>query len=367
MPADAKTRSKRFHMNVKRSRTKRPAFELGGQKIPPGTRSTIDVPVSVLSTHTPMNLPVQVVHGRRDGPVMFVSAVVHGDEVMGVEIIRRLLRHRAMRTLRGTLLAVPIVNGFGFITHSRYLPDRRDLNRSFPGKEMGSLASMLAELFLREVVCRSDLGIDLHTAALHRTNLPQIRVGSRGDRAFDLAMAFGAPVVLLSKMREGSLRQAAKNENVDVLVYEAGEALRFDEISIRTGMMGILRVMNSVGMLRSTTIRPSKVASLVSTFSQWVRAPDGGLLRAHRQSGDIVAEGETIGIVADPFGEKEWPVIAPLAGIIIGRTNLPVVNQGDALFHIARIRSADDAEEKLNLHTEELAMSALDDDDDEIL
>ena len=352
---------------VAEAKTKRPAFEFGGQWIGAGKRATIDVPISVLSTHTPMTLPVQVVHGRQDGPVMFVSAVVHGDEVLGVEIIRRLLRHRALRSLRGTLLAVPVVNSFGFISHSRYLPDRRDLNRSFPGREMGSLASMLADLFLREVVCRSDFGIDLHTAAQHRTNLPQIRIGSRDGRAYDLAMEFGAPVVLLSKLREGSLRQAARAEGVDVLVYEAGEALRFDETSVRIGMTGILRVMNKLGMLKTTAIKPSKVKPFLSSHSQWMRAPEGGLLRAHRQCGDVVVQGETIGYVADPFGEREWPVNASMGGIIVGRTNLPVTNRGDALFHIARIEKAGDAEHKLNALSEELAMEALSDDDDEIL
>jgi len=156
--------------------TQRAAFAIGDEIVPAGMRRIVHLPVSVLSDHTPVNLSVEVIHGRRDGPVVFVSAAVHGDEVIGVEIVRRLLRAPALRGMRGTLLVVPIVNTYGFLSHSRYLPDRRDLNRSFPGSRGGSLASRLAHLFLTEVVSRASLGIDLHSAAIHRTNLPQIRV-----------------------------------------------------------------------------------------------------------------------------------------------------------------------------------------------
>ncbi|MDA0339912.1 MAG: succinylglutamate desuccinylase/aspartoacylase family protein, partial [Proteobacteria bacterium] len=150
---------------------KRDGFALDGERVAPGTRRTIDLPFGELSNHTPITLPVQVVHGRNEGPVLFVSGAVHGDEIIGVEIIRRLLGTWALRGMRGTLIAVPIVNAFGFITHSRYLPDRRDLNRSFPGSETGSLAAQLAHLFMTQIVKRSDFGIDLHSAAIHRSNL----------------------------------------------------------------------------------------------------------------------------------------------------------------------------------------------------
>jgi predicted deacylase len=174
----------------------------------PGERRHGHLPLSALSNQTPMAVPVSVIHGRRDGPVLFVSAAVHGDELTGVAICRRLLASKALAVGRGTLLMVPIVNAFGFISHSRYLPDRRDLNRSFPGSVRGSLAAQLANLFLTEVVARSNYGIDLHSAAIHRSNLPQIRVDSH-DEALELAEAFGAPIIVHSGLREGSLRQAA--------------------------------------------------------------------------------------------------------------------------------------------------------------
>jgi len=340
------------------------AFDFGGLDVMPGTRATIDLPVSVLSNHTPMTLPVQIVHGRTDGPVLFLSATVHGDEVLGIEIIRRVLQHRALKTISGTLMAIPIVNALGFINHSRYLPDRRDLNRSFPGSDRGSLASMIADLFLREVVQRSDFGIDLHTAALHRTNLPQIRTSSLKGRAFELSKAFGAPAILVSSLREGSMRQAAKEAGVDVLVFEAGQALRFDEMAIRAGVLGVLRVMVQMGMLKPSAVKPSKVASLVSVLSKWERAPQGGIYRAHRTIGDVVSQGEAIGFVSDPFGEVETPVLSTMDGIVVGRTNLPVVNRGDALCHIAEIMGSHDVERKLGTIEDELTMSPLFDEDE---
>ena len=176
--------------------TKRLPFEIGSHTVEPGERRWVDLPISMLSDHTPVTMTVEVLHGRNDGPVLFLSAAVHGDEVLGVEIIRRILRHRSMNKIRGTLLAVPVVNSYGFISHSRYLPDGRDLNRSFPGSDKGSLASQLADLFLREIVLRSEVGIDLHTAGRHRFNLPQIRLSARSGRSFELAKAFGAPVIV---------------------------------------------------------------------------------------------------------------------------------------------------------------------------
>ncbi|MBZ0215931.1 MAG: succinylglutamate desuccinylase/aspartoacylase family protein [Fimbriimonadaceae bacterium] len=314
---------------------KRAPFVLGDAKILLGERRTIDLPVSVLSDHTPVTMSVHVVHGTRPGPTLFVSAAVHGDEVMGVEVARRLLRVPRLGALRGTLLVVPIVNAFGFLNHSRYLPDRRDLNRSFPGSETGSLAGRLAHLFMREIVERADFGIDLHSAAIHRTNMPQIRVSPSGDETMALANVFGAPVVITSSLREGSLRQTAFAKGVDVLVYEAGEALRFDELSTRVGVSGILRVMHALGMLAAKGIPKAAGKPARASSSSWLRAPAGGLLRTFKPSGEAVVPGETLGIISDPFGETEIEVKSHLSGIIVGRTNLPVVNEGDALFHIA--------------------------------
>ncbi len=330
---------------------RRAAFEIGGHSIPAGTRQTVDLPVSVLSDHTPVSMSVHVVHGKADGPTVFVSAGIHGDEVIGVEIVRRLLRAPNLKSLRGTLIVIPIVNAFGFINHSRYLPDRRDLNRMFPGTPGGSLASRLAHLFLTEVVARCDLGIDLHSAAIHRTNLPQVRISPDNAYTATLAEVFGAPVILQSPLREGSLRGAAKDIGKDILLFEAGEGLRFDEMSVRAGVAGILRVLHHVGQLPAKGIAKPKALPQYCTSSKWLRAPAGGLLRTFRADGDVVAEGDVMAVVADPFGEAEEEIIAPFNGIVVGRAVLPVVNEGDAVFHLARVKSmavAEGAVEDLN-------------------
>jgi predicted deacylase len=342
----------------------RAPFVLGGHMIDAGTRRTVHLPVSVLSDHTPVAMSAHVIHGRLAGPTMFVSAAIHGDEVIGVEILRRLLRIPALKSLRGTLVVVPIVNAFGFINHTRYLPDRRDLNRMFPGSPTGSLASRLAHLFMTEIVAQCDLGIDLHSAAVHRTNLPQIRIAPDNGAALNLANVFGAPVVLLSPLRDGSLREAAKAIGKDVLLYEAGEGLRFDERSVRAGVAGILRVMQQIGQMTRKGVPSPKTAPQVCRSSTWLRAPAGGLLRMFRAEGDVVANGDVLAVVADPFGAHEQEVVAPFNGIIIGRAVMPIVHEGDAVFHLARVASIDAAEGAVEDLNEQLADDPFFDEDE---
>jgi len=318
----------------------------------------------MMSDHTQATLSVQVIHGRRAGPTIFVSAAVHGDEITGVEVVRRLARSSALRRVAGTILLVPVVNTFGFIGHSRYLPDRRDLNRSFPGSPKGSLASRLAHLFLTEVVARCDYGIDLHSAAVYRDNLPQIRIDLGNARAKELAEVFAPPVIVDSNIREGSLRFAAGEMGVPVLVYEAGEGLRLDETSVRTGVTGVLRVMRHLGMIRKAAVSMSKVGSHVARRSTWQRAVEGGILLAKHSLGDFVRQNEPLGIISDPFGDWEAEVRASKAGLIIGRTNLPIVNQGDALFHIAELPKPVGADTVLTGWEEEIEVNSLLDEDE---
>lgn len=325
-------------------------FKIGGVSVPPGRRATVDLPLSVLSNHTPVTIPVQVVHGKRPGKRLFVSAAIHGDEINGVEIIRRLLRLSAMHRLRGTLLAVPVVNAFGFIGQTRYLPDRRDLNRCFPGSPNGSLAAQVAQVFMTEIVGRCTHGIDLHTGSNHRTNLPQIRADLANAEVMRLASAFGAPAVLNAQTRTGSLRCEA---GIPVLLYEAGEASRFDERAIRTGLRGVVRVLAALGMIRDRE-KPRTTKPFISHDSNWVRAPAGGILRTPCRLGTVVEEGDRLGVVADPFGETESDVESRYSGVLIGRTNMPVVNQGDALFHIARVSDSDEASDTLTQIQEDI-------------
>ena len=339
-------------------------FEIGGQTIAPGARETVTLPISVFADHTPAALSVHVIHGKRTGPTVLVSAGIHGDEVIGVEIVRRLLKAPNLNTLKGTLLVAPVVNTFGFLNRSRYLPDRRDLNRSFPGHSRGSLAARLAKIFLDEVVTRCDFGIDLHSAAVHRTNLPQMRVSPNNTRTLALARVFGAPLILTSNLREGSLRAEAKERGVDVLLYEAGEGLRFDEMSVRAGVTGILRVLHHEGMISGRGISKPKAAPLLAMHSSWLRAPAGGLVRMFRSEGEVVSEGDVLATVSDPFGEQEHDLVADEGGLIVGRAVMPVVNEGDALFHVAEVASEAKAEAAMSDLTEQLEAETLFDEDE---
>jgi len=314
-------------------------FSIGGLSVKPGERKLIDLPIARLSNHAPVTLPVHVLHGSQPGPTMFVCAAIHGDELNGVEIIRRLLRTLDPQSISGTLLCVPVVNVFGFISRSRYLPDRRDLNRSFPGSAAGSLAARLAHLFMTEIVRRSQIGIDLHTAAIHRVNLPQIRcVFRKRPRCLELGTAFGAEVMLESPERPGSLREAARHVGVDVLSYEGGEGLRFDEFAIRAGVGGVTGVMLKMQMLETAdgVELPSdeRRPPILINASSWVRAPEGGVFRTTKRIGDAVNADEVVGHVANPFEDIAAEVRATRRGIIIGRTTLPIVNMGDALLNI---------------------------------
>jgi predicted deacylase len=322
--------------------------------IKPGTRTTIDLPAGRLYTHAPMTIPVHVVAGKRAGPCLFLSAAIHGDEINGVEIIRRVLKLPVLKRLKGTVLAVPIVNVHGLISHSRYLPDRRDLNRSFPGTEKGSLAARLAHLFMTEIVAKSTHGIDLHTGAIHRSNLPQIRANLDDDETNRMARDFQVPVIISSNLRDGSLRESASAYGIPTLLYEAGEALRFDEVGIRAGVKGIVNVMRSLGMLPASRSKSKpQIEPVVARSSSWVRAPGSGILRAMVPLGGRVKNGTLLGIVADPFGEREVEITSTFSGIVIGRTNLPLVNEGDALYHIARFEDIQEIEAKVDEFQEE--------------
>jgi len=327
---------------------------INGITASPGTRTTIDLPAGRLYTHAPMTIPVHVVSGKKAGACLFLSAAIHGDEINGVEIIRRLLKLPVLKKLSGTIIAIPMVNIHGLINHSRYLPDRRDLNRTFPGSETGSLAARLANLFMTEIVEKSTHGIDIHTGAIHRSNLPQIRANLEDEETERLAIAFDVPVIISSNLRDGSLRESAAECGIPMLLYEAGEALRFDEVSIRAGVKGITNVMRALEMIPPSRSTSKKhIEPVVARSSSWVRAPDTGILRAMVPLGARVKKGALLGVVGDPFGEAEINVTTPFSGIVIGRTNLPLVNEGDALYHIARFEDIQEIEAKVDDFQEE--------------
>ena len=310
---------------------------VGGFTIPSGKRLKLDLPTARLPTGTMLSLPVTVINGKKPGPRLWLSAAIHGDELNGVDIIRRVTKALKPHRLSGSVIAVPVVNIFGLLEQSRYLPDRRDLNRVFPGSTRGSLASRLASLFMKEVVSQCTHGIDLHTGAIHRVNLPQIRADLEDVATYNVARAFGAPVMIHASIRDGSLRQAAAKRNIPTLVYEAGEALRFDEEAIQHGVDGIYRVMAFLGMYVPTALS-HPLDTLESRKTRWVRASRGGIWHRSANLGDVVKQRQPLGFITDTFGDKPVQVRSSINGLVIGHGQNPLVNQGDALVHVASVK-----------------------------
>lgn len=321
---------------------RRRAFQLGGTSIPPGARRDVELPVARLPTGTGVTLPIAVLHGRTAGPAVWLSAAIHGDELNGVEIIRQVLGRLAPRRLAGTVVAVPIVNVFGFIHGDRYLPDRRDLNRSFPGSPRGSIAARLAALFMHEVVEHCDYGIDLHTGSDSRANLPQIRADLDDPTTATLAAAFGAPIVIDARVRDGSLRAAAAERGTPVLLYEAGEANRFDDDAIDVGVAGVLRVLAALEVIDDPGVPPAEPPAR-SSSTHWVRARRGGILSLDTKLGDRVEAGLQIGSIYDALKSKALPVRSSHDGVVIGVSRYPLVHRGEAVAHIAVLDGDGDA------------------------
>lgn len=329
------------------------AINIAGVDVLPGQTRQIELPVARLYTDTEISMPIHIQRGRSKGPTLFISAAIHGDELNGIEIIRRIITSKAIKGLKGTLIAVPVVNIYGVLSQSRYMPDRRDLNRSFPGSEKSSLAGRVANLFLKQIVEKSDFGIDLHTGAIHRSNLPQIRANLADEQTLELANAFGVPVILNADIRDGSLRQAASENGTRVLLYEAGEALRFDEFSIQAGVKGILNVMSKLGMLRpKKTKRPPSIP-FVAKNSAWLRASASGFIKDKKQLGDLVNRGDILAEIGNPFGVVIANIVAKYAGIIIGKQNIPLVQEGEAMFHIAYFEDHEEVAEHIEMMQDE--------------
>jgi predicted deacylase len=312
---------------------------IGKTTVPPGRKVRIELPFGRLPTGSAAYLPIAVINGRTEGPNVWISGGIHGDEINGVEVVREVMRALDAKNLRGAVIAVPIVNPLGFLIRSRYLPDRRDLNRAFPGSPRGSTASRLAHLFMTEVVSHCSLGIDCHTASGHRMNAPQIRADVDDAETLRLARAFGAPFTIASRVRDGSLREAATERGIKMLVYEAGQSDRFDEEAIDFGVTGIMRTLDAMGMLDVELPRPSTTRVIRRT--QWLRARRGGLVEIESGLGDRVVVGQVVARISDAFGVRPTQVKTATAGWVIARTLSPLVNPGDPLLHIAAEKGPD--------------------------
>jgi predicted deacylase len=316
-----------------------------------GEGETADLRLKVAESYTaePVSIPLTVVRGGA-GPTVFITATVHGDELIGVGILRSLLNDCSFAELAGTIIAVPVANVPGFLALDRRLPDRRDLNRSFPGSRGGSLASRLAEVLFREVVSKSDFGIDLHTAGADRTNHPQVRADLSRPHVAALAAAFGCPLIVDSPGPERSLRSTADAAGVPTIVYEAGSPLRFERPFIEIGVAGILNVLRSLAMLPGDVCRPP--LRLVVRRTRWVRAKVGGIVDLKVELGQALRRGDPISVHTNPFGRGQSVLTSPHGGLVLGLTQIPLVHPGDAVCNLALLGERDLASWK-RLHPQE--------------
>ncbi len=302
-------------------------------KIGRGERREIQLNIARLPTYTSIDLPVHVSRGEEEGPVLLLTGGLHGDEINGIEIIRRMIQEELLQPENGTVIAIPLVNVYGFIQNVRGVPDGKDINRSFPGSKGGSLARLLAHTLMSEIVPQIDYGIDLHTGSASRANYPQIRCVLDIEENSELAEAFDPPVILNSSFINKSFRKAAHNKGKQILVYETGESHRLDEEGIREGMAGIQRLMKHLGM-RTDAPEPNHSVEIYRD-SSWIRAKSAGLFRPRVSLGDHVSKKELLGHINDPYGNQSTKAVSTYEGRVIGINFAPVIHKGDALMHIA--------------------------------
>ena len=305
---------------------------IANQEIQPGEFKEIKINIARLPSHTLIDTPIYVSRALKEGPVLALIAGMHGDELNGMEVVRRVLDLGLHKVERGTVICMPVINVYGFLNYSREVPDGKDVNRSFPGRKNGSLASRVAYYLMQEVIPFIDCGIDFHTGGAMRSNYPQVRAVLRDDRNLELASAFSAPFTIDTPFRPNSLRKEASRKGKKIIVYEGGESLRFDPHAIEEGLAGTLRLMKYLNMIDNAP-EPQEENRIIWSTS-WIRAKHAGLFQPNIQPGQLVHRGEWVGTITDPFGEFKEEVEASQAGYVIGLNNGPVINAGDALVHL---------------------------------
>ncbi|MCB0326016.1 MAG: succinylglutamate desuccinylase/aspartoacylase family protein [Bdellovibrionales bacterium] len=310
-------------------------YLLAGHSIAPGSQKNFELPAFRLPTQTMISLPISVIHGQKPGPTLGLCAAIHGNEINGIESIRRITEKLDPKNLSGTVICVPVVNVYGFMSDSRYLPDGRDLNRSFPGSNRGSMASRLAFLFRTEVIERCDHVIDFHTASSGKKNHPQIRCDLTHQSSFNLAKVFAAPLIVHSKTISGSLRECAASTDCSMLVYESGEPSRFNQRSVQIAVEGCFRVMRRLKMVTKDP-EAKKGKSVICEETRWIRASRSGIFLSHVDLGDRVKNHQIIGSINNIFGKPLSNIRSPYAGVLVGISTHPSVHQGDALIHIGK-------------------------------
>ena len=308
------------------------AFELLGEAVQPGTWRQLAWSASYHFGELGGATPVLVSHGAEPGPVLCLTGAVHGDELNGIEIIRRVVHSLDPKGLSGTVIGVPIVNLAGFQRNSRYLPDRRDLNRYFPGSPTGSLASRVAHSFFTQIIERCDRLADLHTGSFHRTNLPQLRADLSNPAVVELSRGFGGIAVLQTQGAKGTLRRAAVDAGIPAVTLEAGEPVRLQPQQVDQGVRGIETLMHKLGMINRQRNWPNPQPVFYESY--WVRSDHGGILLTQVDVGDVVREGTVLGTVTDPITNVRHEVLSPYRGRILGMALNQVVMPGFAAFRV---------------------------------
>jgi predicted deacylase len=311
----------------------------GADTVAPGARRRLRLEAGESFMGTAVRLPVMVWRAPVDGPVVGITAAVHGDEINGTGAIRRLVLEPPFELERGALILVPVVNVMAFERHSRYSPDRRDLNRSFPGTARGSLSSRMARLVFDEIVARCDYLIDIHTAAVRRTNFPNVRADLSNAGCAQLARAFGCELILDGTGPAGSLRREATESGCPAFVLEAGEVFKIEAPIQDLTVRGVRNVLVELGMAGGRLIHPPH--TYVATGTRWVRAENGGFVRFHVAPGDRVVAGQPLATNTSLLGRSQETLTAPEAGLVIGMTTMPAVAPGDPVVHVALLDGGD--------------------------
>lgn len=309
------------------------SFTINKHKIEPGQQKEIQLNIARLPTYTNIDLPVHVFRAEKEGPVLLLTGGLHGDEINGIEIIRRMIFQKMLMPEKGSVIAIPLVNVYGFIQNVRGMPDGKDINRSFPGIKGGSLARLLAYTLMNEIIPKIDYGIDFHTGGAARANYPQIRCTVENDNVAELAEAFAPPFIINSTLIEKSFRKAANKKGKHILVYETGESTRFDEFGIQQAIEGTTRLMKHLGMKKEAPQADHSTETFEKTT--WVRAKYAGLFRSKIELGDKVSKRQVLGHITDPYGNERFKSVCPQDGRVIGLNFAPVVHKGDALLHLA--------------------------------
>lgn len=308
---------------------------IGGEAVSPGEDKLLKIKIDRLPTGTLIDIPVYVFNAKKPGPTILVQAGLHGDEINGIEIVRRMLSEKRFDVESGAVIAVPILNIFGFIHFSRDVPDGKDVNRSFPGTRSGSMANRIAYHYMSEILHQIDYGIDLHTGGGQRSNFPQIRYTEADEISAKLAAVFNAPIAFASKLIKGSFRNAAYKMGKPTVVFEAGESMRFDDYAIMEGMRGILNIFEHLGMIpKIETKYVERGRTVYLTGRKWLRAPTAGMFIPKITNGSDFTKGQILGIVTDTFAKRKKSIKAPFDGVVCCVNHQAVVNQGDALFHV---------------------------------